>query len=83
MAEHARVAEVAYSKDLNRIEVVLPNGTRLGDFAKISDVVFGRDIMGRLPRGCQTCTSGDHLMIRERLEHVIRVDLEKRTIIGP
>jgi hypothetical protein len=81
MAE--RIAEIGYSKDLNRIEVTVPHGTKSADLSKVLGVLFSKDIIARLPRGCQSCTSGDHLIVRERLEEVIRVDLDKKTVIGP
>jgi hypothetical protein len=82
MAEH--VAEVGYSKDMKRIEIVVPHGTKSGDLSKVIGVLFTKDIIGRLPRGCTACTSGDHLLIRERLENVVRVDLNKGVIVaGP
>ena len=80
MAE--RIADLGYSKDLGRIEAVVPHGTRVSELAKIVDILFSKDIAAHLPRGCQACTSGDHLIIRERLENVLRVDLNKKTIIG-
>jgi len=79
-AEGARVAELQYSRDHNRIELVVPHGTKVSDLPKIFEVL-GRGILGRLPRGCLACTSGDHLFIRERLDHVIRIDLERGTAI--
>ncbi len=79
----ARVAEVGYSKDLNRIEVVVPHGTKTTNLGEVLGVLFSKDIVARLPRGCSNCTSGDHLLIRERLEEVIRVDLDKKAVIGP
>jgi hypothetical protein len=80
MAER-RVAELQYSKDYGRIELVVPHGTKLADMPKILDSI-ARTALLRLPRGCNTCTSGDHLLVREQLEHVIRVDLDAGTIIG-
>jgi hypothetical protein len=78
-----RVAELAYSKDYGRLEVTVPYGTKAAELGKIWETLFSRDIIGKLPRGCTMCHSGDHFLIRERLEHVIRVDLDKRAVIGP
>lgn len=78
-----RVAEVGYSKDLRQIEVVVPHGTKNANLNEVLGVVFSKDVIGRLPRGCSSCTSGDHLIIRERLEEVVRVDLDKKAVIGP
>jgi hypothetical protein len=80
MAE--RIADFGYSKDLGRIEAIVPHGTRTAELSSILDVLFSKDIAAHLPRGCQACTSGDHLIIRERLENVLRVDLDKKAIVG-
>lgn len=76
-----RIAELGYSKDLQRLVLTVPHGTRLKDLSKIFDTIASEDIVGRLPRGCLQCTSGDHLDIRERLGDVIRVDLDKRAVL--
>lgn len=75
-----RFAEVGYSKEHREIQLLVPHGTRVADLAKTIDFLT-RDVFTKLPRGCTACTSGDHLIIRERLEHVIRVDLDQKTII--
>jgi hypothetical protein len=77
----ARTAEIQYSPDYSRIELVVPQGTKVSQLTPILEAL-GRGKFGGLPRGCPNCTSGDHLTIRERLEHVIRVDLETGSIIG-
>jgi hypothetical protein len=76
MKDHAKVAELQYSPEYGRIELLLPHGSKLTDFSRISQKLFSDDILGKLPRGCPACTSGDALFIRERLEHVVQVDLE-------
>lgn len=75
-----RVAEVGYSKARGEIQLTLPHGTRVADLSKLIEYL-ARDVFPKLPRGCLACTSGDHLIIREHLENVIRVDLDQRTII--
>jgi hypothetical protein len=60
------MAELGYSKDRGRIELLLPHGTKLASLAKIREELFG-DWISRLPRGCQACTSGESLIIRERV----------------
>lgn len=77
-----RIAEIGYSKDMQRLDIVVPHGTRFADLAKIFDRLSADDLVGRLPRGCLQCTSGDHLNIRERLEHVIQVDLDRGVLIN-
>ena len=76
-----RVAELGYSEKAGRIEVTLPNGFSSTDFGRISDRLVA-DLLQKLPRGCQACLSGESLIIRERLENVLRVDLESMEIIG-
>jgi hypothetical protein len=80
MAEN-RIAEVAYSKEHSRLEVTLPYGSKTQELGKIFDTVFSRNILEKLQRGCPACHSGDHFVIRERLERVVRVDLDKRAIV--
>jgi hypothetical protein len=75
-----REAEIGYSKDARQIQVTVPHGTKLADLAKLIDFM-ARDIFAKLPRGCTNCTSGDHLIIREQLENVIKVDLDQRVQI--
>jgi hypothetical protein len=72
------IAQVGYSKDLRRVELVVPHGTKTAELSAIMSTVFKEDIVGRLGRGCQTCVSGDHLFVREQLEQLIEVDLERR-----
>ena len=76
-----RIVDVAYSKDLQRLELTVPHGTTLKDLSTILVDISSDEIMGNLPRGCPSCTSGDHLNVRERLKHVIRVDLDKKKIV--
>ena len=81
MERSKRFAEIQYSSEYRRIEFVVPYGTKIKDFAKISEKVFG-DLVGRLPRGCENCFSGEDFNIRERLEHVLFVDLQSMEIVG-
>ena len=71
----AKIAQVGYSKTQKAIEVVVPHGTKSADLAKVLSAVLTKGVIGRLPRGCTTCTSGDHLLIREQLDEVINVEL--------
>jgi len=78
----ARLAEVGYSEKYRRLELSVPYGTKAAELAKLSDRLFV-DVLTRLPRGCQPCLSGEDLFIRERLEHVLQVDLDSMEIVGP
>jgi hypothetical protein len=80
MKHDKHVAELGYSKDHHQIELLLPYGTKLASLAEIRDELFG-DWISRLPRGCQACTSGESLIIRERLEHVLPIDLEQMQVL--
>jgi hypothetical protein len=75
-----QLAELAYSSQYNRIELVVPHGMKAADFATISGRLFG-DALAKLPRGCGNCFSGEDFFIRERLEHVLFVDLESMEIV--
>lgn len=68
-----RVAEVGYSKELHRIEVTVPHGTKTAELRNIVSAGFA----GLGHRPCTTCISGDHLLVREELADTIQVDLEK------
>jgi hypothetical protein len=78
--EGSRFAEFGYSEKYGRLELAVPFGTPAAEFAKVSERLFG-EILQRLPRGCQACLSGEDLFIRERLEHVVRVDLDSMEIL--
>ena len=75
-----RTAELQYSPEYSRLELVVPHGTKTADFVKLREVLF-TDILARLPRGCPACLSGESLIIRERLEHVLRIDLDSMSLI--
>ena len=72
-----REATIGYSRETREIQVTVPHGTKLADLARVIDFM-AKDIFSKLPRGCTSCTSGDHLIIREQLENVIKVDLDQR-----
>jgi hypothetical protein len=75
MAGHK--AQVGYSKERREIELVVPFGTKTNELSAIMSAVFRPGVLGPLGRGCQTCTSGDHLVVREELEEIIEVNLDK------
>jgi hypothetical protein len=78
---NGKVAAVGYSKAKKTIEVVIPNGTKTTELPAIVSGLIGGGIIGRLPRGCNTCTSGDHWTIREELDEVINVDLSTFAVV--
>lgn len=78
-----RVAELQYSRQYGKIELVVPHGTKVAQIAKLREALFN-DVLKGLPRGCTACMSGESLLIREQLEHVVRVDLDSMKVIaGP
>lgn len=79
--ERQHQAELGFSEEYARVELVLPHGTKSAELAKLSDRIFG-DLVASLPRGCQACLSGHSFNIRERLEHVLQIDLDSMEIIG-
>jgi hypothetical protein len=76
-----RMAELGYSERYGKLELVLPHGTKSEEFGKISERLFS-DFVARLPRGCQACLSGESFLVRERLAHVLQIDLESMEIVG-
>ncbi|HYP23691.1 MAG TPA: hypothetical protein VEV43_08965 [Actinomycetota bacterium] len=77
---HENLIELGYSEKKGMIEVTLPSGFTSQKFGRISDRLIA-DLINRLPRGCQACLSGESLIIRERLENVLRVDLDSMEIV--
>ena len=75
-----RVAELSYNGK-GQLELAIPSGTKMVEVAKLREALF-TDLIGRLPRGRPACLSCDNLVIRERFEHVIRIDLDRMDIIG-
>jgi hypothetical protein len=75
-----RLVELGYSEKYGALELTVPHGTKAAELGKISEKIFA-DFLKRLPRGCPACISGQSLIIRERLENVLQVDLEKGQII--
>ena len=63
----------------NIVEATVPNGTRLADAVKLQTVISDK-VLKNL-RGCPACISGAHIIIRERLDDVIKVDLDKMEVI--
>jgi hypothetical protein len=70
------VAELGYNKQTKAIELVVPHGTKTAQIPKIIEGLSVGGLIARLPRGCNSCTSGDHFNVRESLDQVIRVNLE-------
>jgi hypothetical protein len=65
-------AQVSYSKETRELKVVVPHGTKSAELAKIIEICCKPGITHR---PCNTCTSGDHLLITEELADVTQVDL--------
>jgi len=74
MMKHS--AKIGYSNERREIQLTVPNGTKTEKLGAILSTVLKQNILSRLPRGCQTCTSGDHFVIREELAELIEVNLE-------
>lgn len=71
----AKTAKVSYTPHSKIIEIVVPHGTKSGDLTHVLRSVLGPNGIARLPRGCSSCTSGDHLLIREELADTVQVEL--------
>jgi hypothetical protein len=50
----------------------------MAELADIIVVIFGGGGVKIPERPCNTCTSGDHFLVRERLKHVVEVDLDQK-----
>ena len=81
MEKTLELAELAYSPEYHQIELTLPFGTKMADFARVSERVF-TEVLSQLPRGCDTCFSGEHFGIKVRLEKVLFFNLETMEIVG-
>ena len=71
------MAEVQYSV-LDQgpiVHVSVPKGTKLTELRPVTEMLSRELIPQLVPRGCQQCLSGADYRIRERLEHVLHVDL--------
>jgi hypothetical protein len=75
-----RVAQLSYNGK-GQLELAIPYGMKTAELAKLREALF-TDLIGRLPRGCPACLSGDNLVIRERFEHVVQIDLDRMDVIG-
>ncbi|CAL1520914.1 hypothetical protein [Chitinophaga sp. MM2321] len=75
-----RTAEVHYGTD-GHVDLTVPKGTKMEDLNKLQAFVHKQLGTKINPRGCQACLSGVHFNIREQLENVIRVDLDKMATI--
>jgi hypothetical protein len=67
--------EVGQQNGVPTVEIVVPHGTTFAQVAAMHDLISKKAIAQISPRGCQQCTSGVHINIREELESVILVDL--------
>jgi hypothetical protein len=63
------------SSGLPTVEVVVPHGTAFAQVAAMHETISRQAIAKISPRGCQQCSSGVPISIREKLENVILVDL--------
>ena len=80
----SNTAEVHFTREgpIPVVELIIPHGTKLVDILKLQELI-SREINPKIsPRGCQTCLSGLDFRIRERLENVIRIDLDSLQMVG-
>ena len=80
--KNAHIAELSYDANGPQpiMELAVPHGTPVRSILKSMELIT--ELNRKLsPRGCEACLSGTHLIIRERFEEVIRVDLEKGAFI--
>jgi len=84
MSGSKRVAEVQYSTSIGSrpiVEMSVPQGTHMSEIAKSIDTL-SKELFPKIgPRGCAPCISGIDFNIRERLNEVVRIDLETGGLI--
>jgi hypothetical protein len=67
-------ARIVDAECRSTVEVAIPVGTRFDDLLARPDKLI--EIISKFrPRGCEACLSGRDLLIRERFEEIINVDL--------
>ncbi|HVI48519.1 MAG TPA: hypothetical protein VM802_26865 [Chitinophaga sp.] len=76
-----RTAEVHYGAN-GHVLLTVPKGTSTEDVVKLQAYVHKQLGPKINPRGCQACLSGLHFNIREQLENVIKVDLDKMASVS-
>lgn len=79
-----RTAEIQFTKIGGRsiVEMSVPQGTSRVEAAKLHELV-SRDLISKLsPRGCEACLSGVDVLIRERFENVLLVDLDAMKVLA-
>lgn len=77
----SRIAEVQYSPEQDKLEVSLPHGVKFTDIAEISKGVLNEDVLKKLRVACAGCQSGTPIVIRERFENVVLVDLNSMEVV--
>ncbi len=66
--------QVNFSKEqAGAIEIMVPKGTGMSDLAKIHVAIDKLLIKQLHPRGCGSCLSGAHFVVREILDQVAKV----------
>lgn len=83
MERKNKLAEVQYTSkgDTTIVELIVPHGTRLLEALKAQEAISKELLPKIAPRSCQACISGADFRIKERLENVIRVDLEEGRLL--
>lgn len=78
-----RTAEIQMTKIGNRqmLEMSVPSGTTRVEAANLHDMLVRDVIVGPGLRGCEACLSGVDILIRERFENVLTVDLDAMKVI--
>jgi hypothetical protein len=70
----ARQGSISVNKTTGTVHFTVPQGTKLTDALKALATVDLSKV-GKLPRGCQPCLSGQPFDIREQFDPVINVKL--------
>lgn len=81
MATRTAEIQMTHLGSRSMVEMSVPRGTTRVEAAKLHDMLI-RDVLGPGPRGCEAGLSGMDILIRERFENVLTVDLDAMKVIG-
>jgi hypothetical protein len=76
MGKHAKVTEMQFFPEQNSLELSVPKGLKFDEFSGSTEKLLSEELLKKLRVACPGCFSGISVLIRERHEEIINVDLE-------